>query len=197
MIGPIDLTRARVELSPFAHFFADSVLDEEAARASLEWFEGGAPWKLTVAHFYEQHEFSLLDSTPPPPVDALCGPDTLARLRREVGLLLEAELSEVVDVTVHRLSPGQRIRIHNDYIPGHETHRLLIQMNRGWSEEQGGMLMLFGGPRPEDLCRVVQPVHRTALGFAISPDSHHAVSAVYSGHRYTLVYSFYARSDLS
>ncbi len=195
MISPIDLSNARVETAPFAHFYAEDVLDVEAAEAALNWFEDGAPWRLTVADFYEQHEFSLLDSTPPPSVAPLRDSDTLSRMRRDVGLLLAADLSDVVDVTVHKLSQGQRIRIHNDYIPGCETHRLLIQLNRGWSEDQGGMLMLFGGPMPEDLRRIVPPGHRTALGFAISPDSHHAVSAVYSGQRYTLVYSFYGRQS--
>ncbi len=98
-----------------------------------------------------------------------------------------------MDVTVHKLVKSQRIRIHNDYIPGQETHRLLIQLNRGWTDEQGGMLMLFGSPRPEDVRRIVSPIHGTSLGFAISSDSHHAVSAVYSGERHTLVYSFYAK----
>lgn len=193
MIDPIDLSNAQVASDPFAHFYAEDVLDAGAAEAALEWFEDGAPWQLTVADFYEQHEFSLIDSTPPPAVASLRDARTLARLRHDVGFLLGAELSDVVEVTVHRLSEGQRIRIHNDYIPGCETHRLLIQLNRGWSENQGGLLMLFGGSMPEDLRRIVPPSHRTALGFAISPDSHHAVSAVYSGHRYTLVYSFYVK----
>lgn len=191
MNHPIDLSRAKVEADPFPHFYAEDVLDAVVADAALRWFEDEAPWDLTVADFYEQHEFSLLHASPPPDVAPLCDPRTLVRLREDVGSLLGARLSEPVDVTVHRLTASQRIRIHNDYIPGRETHRLLIQLNRGWADERGGMLMLFGGPRPEDLRRVVPPVHRTSLGFAISPDSHHAVSAVYSGERHTLVYSFY------
>jgi Rps23 Pro-64 3,4-dihydroxylase Tpa1-like proline 4-hydroxylase len=189
--APIDLSAAEVTSAPFPHFYAEGVLDLEIAEAALRWFEAAAPWKLTVADFYEQHEFSLLHATPPPEVASLCDCRSIDHLREEVGKLFGAELGEPVHVTVHKLTVGQRIRIHNDYIPGRETHRVLIQLNRGWSDELGGMLMLFGGPRPEDVRKIVPPVHRAALGFAISTDSHHAVSTVYSGERYTIVYSFY------
>jgi hypothetical protein len=84
---------------------------------------------------------------------------------------------------------GQTIRIHNDYIGGEETHWILVQINRGWDDANGGMLMLFDGPRMEDVARVVRPLHASATGFEISPPSFHAVSTIHSGERYTLVYS--------
>lgn len=193
MTWPFNLSAAQSLTDPFAHFYVEDALDAEVAENALCWFEDGAPWELSVTDFYEQHELRLLNVDVPQGIGVLREPATLAHLRREVGSLLGAELADFVDVTVHKLTPGQRIRIHNDYIPGRETHRLLIQLNRGWCEDQGGMLMLFGGPRPEDVRRVVPPIHCTSLGFAISPDSHHAVSVVYSGERFTLVYSFYAQ----
>ena len=88
---------------------------------------------------------------------------------------------------------GQTIRIHNDYVEGHETHRLLIQLNDGWTDENGGMLMLFGSASHRDLKRVVRPLHGSALSFEISPDSYHAVSTIHGGERFTLVYSFKAQ----
>ena len=92
--------------------------------------------------------------------------------------------------------PGQRIRIHNDFIPGRETHRLLLQLNRDWSEDCGGMLLMFQRPQPDGISRMIQPSSCSALGFAISPDSHHAVSTVHKGQRFTLVYSFYGLKPL-
>ena len=100
MNHPIDLSRAKVESGPFPHFYAEDVLDAEVAEAALRWFEAAAPWDLTVADFYEQHEFSLLHASPPPDVAPLCDPRTLGRLREDVGSLLGAELGEPVDVTV-------------------------------------------------------------------------------------------------
>ena len=96
-------------------------------------------------------------------------------------------------ITAHKLNRTQRIRVHNDARPGGETHRLLIQLNRGWDEAYGGLLMLFGGPEVETLSHVIVPVSRSAFGFEITEASHHAVSKVYQGDRYTLVFSFYAR----
>lgn len=160
----------------------------------LDWFESGAPWHLKVASFYEQYEFSLLDADLPTEIGALCDADTLCYLRREVGGLFQTRLADPVDVTAHQLVPGQRIRIHNDFIPGRETHRLLLQLNRDWSEECGGMLLLFQRPEPEAVTRMIWPTSCSALAFAISPKSHHAVSTVHKGQRFTLVYSFYEQA---
>ena len=109
--------------------------------------------------------------------------------------MFSARLSEKIDCTVHKLVPGQRIRIHNDFIPGEETHRLLIQLNRGWHDDQGGFLMLFNSADPSDVHRVLSPSHDSVVGFAISESSNHAVSTIHGGERFTLVFSFYARSD--
>ncbi len=159
----------------------------------LEWFEKAAPWRLKIASFYEQYEFSLLDAGLPTEFATLCHADTLSYLRREMEGLFQTKLAGPVDITAHKLVPGQRIRIHNDFIPGRETHRLLLQLNRAWSEDCGGMLLLFRRPEPESLSRMIRPSSSSALGFAISPDSYHAVSTVHKGWRYTLVYSFYER----
>ena len=80
--------------------------------------------------------------------------------------------------------------IHNDFIEEGESHRILIQLNRGWLDEQGGLLMLFGSSSPGDVQRVIRPLHRSAFGFSISDCSYHAVSTIAEGERYTLVYSF-------
>ena len=89
-----------------------------------------------------------------------------------------------------RLVVGQTIRVHNDYIGGAETHRMLVQLNRGWDAANGGLLMLFDSDRAEDVSAVIIPRHGSALAFAISPKSFHAVSTIVSGARFTLVYTF-------
>jgi Rps23 Pro-64 3,4-dihydroxylase Tpa1-like proline 4-hydroxylase len=99
---------------------------------------------------------------------------------------------DLVEVTAHKLLPGQTIRIHNDYVEGGESHRLLIQLNRGWTDSQGGLLMLFDSSRIDDVRRVIRPLHASATAFAISAKSFHAVSTIRGGERYTLVYSFKA-----
>ena len=96
----------------------------------------------------------------------------------------------LVDVNAHRLTPGQVIRVHNDYIAGAETHRLLIQLNAGWATAQGGLLMLFEEEDVASVRNVILPVHGSGFAFEISPRSFHAVSEIRNGERYTLVYTF-------
>lgn len=178
-------------MTPFPHFHVPCAMGAVFGQQLLAWFERDAPWQLKVASFYEQYEFSLFDADLPASLQSLCGDDTLSYLRREIGTAFQTNLTEIIDVTAHQLVSGQRIRIHNDFIPGRETHRLLLQLNRDWSDDCGGMLLLFNKPEPEAVSRMIRPICGSALGFAISPESHHAVSTVHQGQRFTLVYSFY------
>ena len=175
---------------PFEHFTGQVRLPGDGD-GWLDWLEADAPWELTTADFYEQYEFSLLVGSLPPVVRCLASPETLTVLRRRMSECFRQPLSERVEVTAHRLVPDQTIRIHNDYIAGGESHRLLLQLNRGWEPRNGGYLMFFSGPDPETVSEVVEPINGSVQGFAISPRSYHAVSTVHGGERFTLVYSFH------
>lgn len=176
---------------PFAHVKIDGILDPDDANAALDWLRTAAPWNLRIESFYEQHEFSLLTHRPPGQLEALVEGAFLDRVQE----LLQRTLSPnrqlaLVDVSAHRLTSGQTIRVHNDYLGQDETHRLLIQLNTGWSIENGGLLMLFSGPKPENLSHVVMPTHGSGFAFEISRHSFHAVSTVNAGERFTIVYTF-------
>lgn len=188
-----ELAKVACDSLPFEHFTGQSKLPNNG-NAWLDWFETDAPWKLTTAEFYEQYEFSLLDASLPPVVRCLASPETQIVLRRRMSECFRQPLSERVEVTAHKLVPDQTIRVHNDYIAGGESHRLLLQLNRGWEPENGGYLMFFGGPGPETVSEVVEPINGSVQAFAISPKSYHAVSTVHRGERFTLVYSFYPDS---
>ena len=175
---------------PFEHFTGRVELPGDGD-GWLDWLEADAPWELTRAEFYEQYEFSLLDVSLPPAVRCLASPETLTVLRHRMSECFRQPLSERVEVTAHKLVPDQTIRIHNDYIAGGESHRLLLQLNRGWEPANGGYLMFFGGPDPGTVSEVVKPINGSVQGFAISPRSYHAVSTVHGGERFTLVYSFH------
>ena len=180
---------------PFPYFTSAEGFGEPLSSTILGWLETEAPWTLVEADFYEQYEFSLLDIPMPPPLAFLSEPSFLNEIRLKVERTFEVRLSKQIDCTVHKLVHGQRIRIHNDFIPGEETHRLLIQLNRGWDDHQGGFLMLFNSEDPSDMHRIISPVHDSVVGFAISEGSHHAVSTIHGGERFTFVYSFYGEDD--
>lgn len=177
---------------PFPYFLAQDCVSADVGEALLDWFESDAPWRLVSQDFYDQYEFSLFDARLPPAAAMLVDRDALAVLRRRMEAEFGEALSETMEIVAHKLVAGQRIGIHNDFLPGHETHRLTVQLNRGLADADGGYMMLFNSDDAADVHRILRPVSRTGLGFAIGPASHHAVSRMHGGERFTLVYSFHA-----
>lgn len=186
------LLEAQTRVAPFAHATHAAPLSSDLCDAALAWMETIAPWRLRVASFYEQWELHLDSQALPTELQPLLANETVETLQR----LMLAPIAEVplrlTEVTAHKLVPGQTIRIHNDHRPSGESYRLLVQLNRGWADEQGGLLLLFGSAAADDVRRILRPTHRSAMAFAISPHSFHAVSTIQRGERYTLVYSFQA-----
>ena len=187
----LDLSVTQSFTAPFPYFVAPRAFDEDVSTALLEWLERDAPWKLVEADFYEQYEFDFLDAELPAHLSFLKERAFTKHVKGRLEDLFAVALEDHVDLTAHKLVAGQRIRVHDDYIPGRETHRLLIQLNRGWRDDDGGLLLFFNSPDSADVHKVFRPTHNSAVGFAISPASHHAVSTIHGGERFTLVYSFY------
>ena len=187
-----ELQSVEFQAYPFEHFLGQTKLPNGGAKW-LAWLENEAPWQLTVTEFYEQYEFSLLHAPLSPSLKCLVAPDTLAALTFQMLKHFGQPLAERVDVTAHKLIPRQTIRLHNDYIPGGESHRLLLQLNEGWHPANGGYLMFFQGPEPEMASNIIEPVSGSVQAFAISPRSYHAVSTVHAEKRFTIVYSFYRK----
>ena len=188
----VDLSSARLETDPFPFSVVPKVLRNDVEQATLSWFERAAPWNLTEESFYSQHEFDMRNIELPSDIAQLATDMTFAAMRELISELFQRRLRTTVDMIAHRLTAGQRIRIHDDYLEGGETHRLILQLNRGWAAGDGGHLLLFGGREPEDVRVVLAPASKQALIFEISHRSHHAVSEVVRGERYSIVYSFHA-----
>jgi Rps23 Pro-64 3,4-dihydroxylase Tpa1-like proline 4-hydroxylase len=176
--------------TPFPHAVAAHALEPALADNVLKWLENTATWRLRVESFYEQYEINLHEAVLPERVAPALSDSMIASLRSRMVAPLTDQKLILTEVNAHKLLPGQTIKIHNDYIGGAETHRLLVQLNRDWTDDCGGMLMLFAGPRVEDVTRLIRPRHASGMAFEISPVSYHAVSTIRSGERYTIVYSF-------
>lgn len=182
---------ASFAMEPFPHFLGQALLGQAGSMALLEWLEQGAPWRLKIASFYEQYEFSVADAELPDRIAPMFDPERTEVLKGCLSRTFGVNLAAHHDVTVHKLVPGQRIRIHNDFIPGRESHRVLVQLNRGWKDSQGGTLIFFGSDDPENVRKAFRPLHDSFVAFEISRNSHHAVTPIVDGERFTLVYSFY------
>jgi len=193
--SPLHLSSVEAFSSPFEFFVSPLALRDDLSTRLLEWLETEAPWRLVVTDFYEQYEFSLWDVNVPPQLLVLLDSNFLGELKRRMGALFNVELSSDIDIAAHKLISGQRIRLHNDFILGEKTYRLLIQLNQGWKDAHGGLLLFFNSSDPADIHKVFRPTHNSAIGFVVSPTSNHAVSTIHDGERFTLVYSFYGRND--
>ena len=191
----LNMENTKVFTLPFPYFVSPQALSSSFSNELLTWLENDAPWKLVETDFYEQYEFSFFDIQLPSEISFLTSPEYLSLVKSRVESLFSVKLKTRIDFTAHKLISGQRIRIHNDYIPNCETHRLLIQLNKGWEDENGGMLMFFNSGNPSDVHKIFRPTHNSSVGFAISPDSHHAVSTIHTGERFTIIYSFYQAVD--
>lgn len=187
----INFTDIEFCTKPFDYFILPQALGQEESSLILNWFETRAPWKLIEADFYTQYEFDFTGMNLPKEVSFLNQREFLNYLTEQFEDIFSVKLAEQVDITAHKLIKGHTIRLHNDYILGQETHRLLIQLNRNWCDGNGGFLIFFNSFDPKDIHRVIRPIHNSSVGFAISPKSNHAVSMIHEGERYTLVYSFY------
>lgn len=187
----INFTDINYYSAPFDYFTSPEIFCDGFDSELLEWLEKYDSWKLVEKDFYEQYEFSFLDFQLPPHLAFFQEPLSLGIIKAKIEKIFQTRLSDKIDFNAHKLVAGQRIRIHNDFIPGQETYRLIIQLNRGWRDENGGLLLLFNSGDPSDVHKIISPVHNSAVAFKISPNSNHAVSTVYEGGRFTLVYSFY------
>ena len=177
--------------TPYPYLDLPDFLDQKLADRALEWLETKAPWRLRVESFYEQHEFSLLSFRPPAALSFLVESRYVEAMTKFLRSRFDVKAPlALVNVSAHRLTSGQTIRVHNDYLGPEETHRVLIQLNRAWSMANGGLLMLFGSDRAEDVRVAILPRHGSAFAFEISPRSYHAVSTIRNGERFTLVYTF-------
>jgi Rps23 Pro-64 3,4-dihydroxylase Tpa1-like proline 4-hydroxylase len=193
--APFRFDDVAVSEQPFPHFEADNFLDSTTADALLTWFEQKVRWqehKLTGYVGYS--DIALYPEDLPRELDVLLLPETFSSLRSEMAKFFDIETEGYVRVTAHRLLPGASLRPHTDLAPLRFTHRLIVQLNRGWAEENGGLLC-FADHEPSmsehETPKQILPVHRSALAFEVSERSFHWVTRVMKGERYTLSYAFY------
>lgn len=184
--------QTEIENQPFKHFAVNGILNDGLEKEIHNWFEATEAWGLTEMDFYTQFEFSLFDAQMPTILQCLIGEETLTKIKNEFSAVFGNPNYEIVGVTAHKLINGHKIGVHNDFIGDAETHRLLIQINPGWQDDNGGFLMLFNSQDSQDLSKIVRPLNNTGFAFEITDKSYHAVSTVHDYSRYTIVYTLKA-----
>ncbi|MDP1926868.1 MAG: 2OG-Fe(II) oxygenase, partial [Thiobacillus sp.] len=166
---------------PFPFFFVNAAFSEEQCAALEQLFLQDREWQHQDGVFYR---CSLSDVTETIP--ATFQTEILAKMREMTGL----PLVNRVLVTAQRMQPGQVIGIHSDRpLLGYEIARLVVQLNKQWRAEHGGVLELFSSPEGEAVFSV-NPEYNRAVGFLLHADSYHGVTEV-TQPRLTVVFNFW------
>jgi hypothetical protein len=194
---PLPLTDSRriaFFANPYPHFACPEFLDSATADALLAWLEA-RQWRSLGLDGYEGYsDIPLTASNLPEALSGLVAPGFLIQLRELMAQFFSIDGSGIVRATAHRILTGGALGAHTDRTHIRFSHRLLVQLNRGWNPECGGLLCLHAGiPRPgeESPRKFVPPIHRSAFAFEISERSFHSVTPVLDGERFTLSYTFY------
>lgn len=177
---------------PFPFFVVPQLFDVDFASNISKLLRAEDEWAFIEADFYEQYETSVYDLPPTNLLRALVEPITITAIKNQLCLQFNQPNLAMSDATLHRLAPGQSIGIHNDYIPGKETHRLIVHFSEQWVDSNGGYFVIFSNSSADSVHELVKPILNSAIGFEISEQSHHAVSQVFDSDRYSVVYSFSA-----
>lgn len=186
----LSVTLADVRTKPFPYATFSSIFSDATAAALLSWLQGADCWQLARTDFYEQYEICMDDIRLPGPIRFLQELGFQNTLKTHMESLFSTTLLPDVTALAHKLTPTQHIGIHNDLLKGGESHRLTVQINEAGRNFEGGLFMLFNSQNVEDVHRILKPIHNSAVAFAISDHSYHAVTKQHVGIRYTIVFSF-------
>ena len=166
---------------PFPFFLVNAAFSEAQCAALEQLFSQDIAWQYRDAAFYR---CSLSDVTEIIP--ATFQTEILARMRELTGLPLVNRIL----VTAQRMLPGQAIGIHSDRpLLGYEIARLVVQLNKEWQAEHGGVLELFESPEG-DAAFSVNPEYNKAFGFLLHANSYHGVTVV-TQPRQSVVFNFW------
>jgi hypothetical protein len=178
---------------PYPHFECADFLDPDTADALLSWLEARKWLELGIEEYEGYSDVPLSASNLPEACSGLVAPDFLVQLRQLMLRFFRIDSTGNVRVTAHRIRTGGSLSAHSDVSHIRFTHRLLVQLNRGWTGGNGGLLCLYdGSPHAhQPPCKFVAPVHRSAFAFEVSERAFHSVTPVLRGQRYTLSYTFY------
>ena len=158
-----------------------AAFSEEQCAALDQLFSQDIEWQQRDGAFYRCFMCDVTEI-----ISATFQAEILAIMREITGL----PLVNRVLVTAQRMLPGQVIGLHSDRpFLGYEIARLVVQLNKQWQAEHGGVLELFSSPEGEAVFSV-NPEYNTAVGFLLHADSYHAVTEV-TQPRLTVVFNFW------
>lgn len=182
--------------TPYRYFCVNKFFNPKFSEELLGFLEGTTQFVSAKGDFYEQTMFPFTNQVMPTNLVDLLSIENTEIIRKNAEFAFETRFQENFIITAHRLLPGQETKIHNDYLEKPEqykygfTHRIIVYLNRTWSNKDGGLLGIYSTNNYDDLVTRIEPIHNTAVGLAFGPNSYHDVGKVIQGERYTVNFSF-------
>src|SRR5258708_28543697 len=153
---------------PYLHIVSPRFYTEQFADTLLGWLETESNWALNESMRYEQYELGFSRFTHCREIQGLWDGGVLARIRDGVTRAIGFPVSSRINVSAHKMFPGQQTYIHTDKVP-HETHRIVVTLNRGRPADSGGNLVLLSGSKPADMAGVFNKKYHTPRCFGAGP----------------------------
>jgi hypothetical protein len=179
--------------APYDHIVSPRFYTETFAETLLGWLEARQDWHQRAGILFDLHELGFSHFRGCKEIEGIWDGAVLARLRDAVTRAIGTPVSSRINIHAHRMVADQFTNIHTDMIP-EETHRVVVQLNRGRADDSGGNLMLLTGARPADMSVVFKQASNSAIGFKLGAESFHAVGRVKTGTRFTIIYTFLSDS---
>ena len=169
--------------NPYPYFTAEPAFSPTVcARLEGLFEQDDLPWLEHGGAFYEVRNCDLTTRLEP---------DLLTAMADRVRTLTGLPLTSRVAVTAQTMAPGQRVGVHSDRpLVGFEAVRLVVQFNRDWQLEDGGILQVHDDEAGTRVCARQAPRFNSAFGFIMHPGSYHSVTETAKPRR-TLVFNFW------
>ncbi len=181
---------------PYLHILSPQFYSDRFADTLLTWMENNQDWNHHNSLHYQQYELGFTRFTHCKEIEGLWDGSVLAEIRDRASRAFGVPLSGRINISAHKMVPGQYGYIHTDKIP-HETHRVVVTLNRGRPADSGGNLVLLSGSKPADVAVVLKQISNTACGFALDSKSFHAITQVKTDTRFTVIYTFLSDAVLN
>lgn len=180
------------------YLIIDDLISIESAKKLACLAETEDRWKLHEEWFFSQNEYYWVRREfGRPPVGDLSLP--IKELLYQGKKLFENQFNSVIGkhftVVGHQMVPGQMVGIHNDSPDldrGRiENFRLVYYLDRDFSDNKGGHLIIFGSRNISDVLDALRPIFNSAILMQLSDSSFHAINKVKRGKRYSIVVSYW------
>ena len=160
---------------PFDYFTCDDALPAPLLKQLCASYDRPLNWQHHTDSFYRAY---LCD------VSELLDEGFCQALSARMAALVGMPLTSTVRATLQRMEAGQYALPHTDRpLPGYEAVRLVVQLNPGWEDGDGGLLCIHPDEQGAQTARTHPPRWNSAFGFAMGPRSFHSVQPTRAARR--------------